>query len=138
MDKVVEAEGADDAFITFNDAYVLLDVATLGFELVAVFVAQQLLYRMMDGSFGNELNIDGSPGYSPSPRAKSSTALGLILKLYPVEFTVVRSSFVAGIVCILLATGIKAAVLFDPQVRDGLILPVPLPSFRFLTMRYFS
>lgn len=83
-------------------AYVLLVAATLGFELSAVFIGMQLLYRLYDGSFGSE-TLAG-----PAGGEDRRTVMGLIVANYQLEFYTLRGCFIAGIFCVLAATDIKA------------------------------
>ena len=91
------APHGDDAKLV---AYVLLVAATLGFELSAVFIGMQLLYRLYDGSFGSEALA--------SPDDDRRTVMGLIVANYQLEFYTLRGCFIAGIFCVLAATDIKA------------------------------
>ena len=86
-------------------AYVLLVAATLGFELSAVFIGMQLLYRLYDGSFGSEALA--------SPDDDRRTVMGIIVANYQLEFYTLRGCFIAGIFCVLAATDIKVWAEFD-------------------------
>ena len=88
-------------------AYVLLVAATLGFELSAVFIGMQLLYRLYDGSFGSE-TLAG-----PAGGEDRRTVMGLIVANYQLEFYTLRGCFIAGIFCVLAATDIKVWAEFD-------------------------
>jgi hypothetical protein len=84
--------------------YSTLDSATLGFELVAVFVAQQLLYRLLDGTFG----VPTRSGPNKGVDEKGASVLGLLVSQHRLEFRTVRLSFISGIVCLLASTTVRA------------------------------
>jgi len=96
--------------------YSTLDSATLGFELVAVFVAQTLLYRLLDGAFG----VPPRSGSHRGVDEKGESVLGLLVSQHGLEFRTVRLSFISGIICLLASAVVRAWCTGDP----GLALPV--------------
>ena len=96
--------------------YSTLDSATLGFELVAVFVAQTLLYRLSDGTCG----VPPRSGSNRGVDEKGASVLGLLVSQHGLEFHTVRLSFISGIICLLASAVVRAWCTADP----GLALPV--------------
>ena len=96
--------------------YSTLDSATLGFELVAVCVAQTLLYRLLDGTFG----VPPRSGSHRGVDEKGASVLGLLVSQHGLEFRTVRLSFISGIICLLASAVVRAWCTGDP----GLALPV--------------
>mmetsp|Transcript_44725 Transcript_44725/g.117280 ORF Transcript_44725/g.117280 Transcript_44725/m.117280 type:complete len:285 (-) Transcript_44725:140-994(-) len=91
-----------------QSAYVVFACLTLALELTAVFVGQQLLYRMADGSFGT---VD-EDGYLDPDR----TILSVLLSNYRFEFQVVRTSFLAGIVTMMATITVRAWATYEPPL----------------------
>lgn len=111
--------------------YSTLDSATLGFELVAVFVAQQLLYRLLDGTFG----VPTRSGPNKGVDEKGASVLGLLVSQHRLEFRTVRLSFISGIVCLLASTIVRAWCTVDP----GQALPVTVTMLAAgSTIAYFA
>lgn len=96
--------------------YSTLDSATLGFELVAVFVAQTLLYRLLNGTCG----IPPRSGSNRGVDEKGASVLGLLVSQHGLEFRTVRLSFISGIICLPASAVVRAWCTVDP----GLALPV--------------
>ena len=96
--------------------YSTLDSATLGFELVAVVVAQTLLYRLSDGRCG----VPPRSGSNRGVDEKGASVLGLLVSQHGLEFHTVRLSFISGIICLLASAVVRAWCTADP----GLALPV--------------
>ena len=91
-----------------QEAYVILACLTLAFELVAVFVGQQLLYRISDGTFGVSLE-DGAAD-------PERTILGILLAKYRDEFQTVRFSFLAGIGTMMATISVRAWATYEPPL----------------------
>ena len=105
--------------------YLTLDAAAVGCELVAVFVAQQLLYRLYDGTFGAPKGEEG----------QAASVLGLLVSMHRLEFRTVRLSFISGIVCLLACTIIRAWASFGAERA----LPVTVMMMTAgATMAYFA
>ncbi len=112
--------------------YSTLDSASLAFELVAVFVAQQLLYRLLDGTFGVPTRSGPNKGGTDE---KGASVLGLLVSQHRLEFRTVRLSFISGIVCLLASTIVRAWCTADP----GQALPVTVTMLAAGgTMAYFA
>lgn len=116
------SSGEDELLGTLYSA---LDSATLGCELVAVFVAQQLLYRLLGGTFGAPKGTDD----------QSASVLGLLVSQHRLEFRTVRLSFISGIVCLLASTTVRAWCTGEP----GQAWPVTVTMLATgATMAYFA
>jgi hypothetical protein len=100
-----------DANAILAHTYVLSTTLTLALNLVAVFVGQQLLYRMADGTFGSRLD-DGT--LDPE-----RTILGIILSNYAQEFNIVRVCFLSGVATMLVAIGSRAWIVYEPVLAGG-------------------
>jgi hypothetical protein len=97
-----------------QDAYVIATTATLALNLVAVFVGQQLLYRMGDGSFGTQLE-NGS--IDPD-----RTVLGIMLANYREDFITVRFCFLTGVCTMMIAIGLRAWIVYEPFLASVVTL----------------
>ena len=105
--------------------YSALDSATLACELVAVFVAQQLLYRLLDGTFG--VPPKGADD-------QSASVLGLLVSQHRLEFRTVRLSFISGIVCLLASTTVRAGCTYPEQAWPVTVTMLAAGA----TMAYFA
>ena len=103
--RLPPVEGAE----SLRSVYYLLACATLALELVSVFVGQQLMFQMYDGSFGTRTD-DGSPD-------PERTVLGVLLSNYRADFVTVRRCFLAGVVTMMGAIGVRAWAEFEPPSR---------------------
>lgn len=85
---------------------------------------------MYDGSFGSE-EMKGINGED------RRTTLGIVLANYKLEFTVVRGCFIAGIICVLAATAVKAWAMFAPPLAVGVtaILVAAASCMLFFALR---
>jgi len=106
--KELPGGGATDPML--QQAYVIFACLTLAFELVAVFVGQQLLYRMADGSFG--VSIDGKPD-------PERTILGIMLSNYKDDFSTVRFAFLAGIGTMMCTIAVRAWATYEPPLATA-------------------
>ena len=109
-----ELPGGSGADPMLQQAYVVLACLTLAFELVAVFVGQQLLYRMADGSFG----VVASDGKLDPER----TILGILLSNYRDDFSTVRFTFLAGIGTMMGTIAIRAWATYEAPLAAAVTL----------------
>ncbi|CAK0813682.1 unnamed protein product, partial [Prorocentrum cordatum] len=91
-------------------AFVVLDVLTLGFMLICVVVSQLLMYRLSDGSYGSEVY---GTDEEHDPR---DSALGRLATQYGTEFGTARVAFDFGVVTILLATLVRTWTVFGSTI----------------------
>ena len=95
--------------------YSTLDSATLGFELVAVFVAQTLLYRLSGGTCG----VPPRSGSNRGVDEKGVSVLGLLVSQRP-RVSHGAPQFLLRHRCLLASAVVRAWCTADP----GLALPV--------------
>lgn len=105
---LTKADLPDAANPRLSDAYVILVCLTLALELVAVFVGQEMLYAMADGSFG-ATREDGTED-------PERTILSIMLLNYRQKFYTVRVSFLAGGATMLSAIAVRAWACYDPPI----------------------
>lgn len=109
-------------------AFIVLDASTLALMLVSLSVAQLLLYRINDGTFGSGVTFSGRPGMADGDesetteperalrRTRSDSVLGVLTTQYGLEFFVARWSFVCGVTTLLAGVTCRLmAVYADPE-----------------------